>query len=116
MIKPVVNFLKVGANRFALSILFVTIIVAGALAFAVDNHQDELSCQRQAENREVIRQVVLIATEPGGTFNFDSIPEFENVPPETQAYLIALGNALQDAGRSEGQREQLLAVIPEVNC
>jgi hypothetical protein len=111
-VKAIRSFIQ----RWPGTIIFVLVSVMVVVGIGVDQHQNDISCRRQSENREVIREVVRIATEPGGTFNFDSIPEFQEVDPQTQAYLIALGEALESRGRAGDTRQRLLAAIPTVNC
>jgi hypothetical protein len=92
-VKAIRSFIQ----RWPGTIIFVLVSVMVVVGIGVDQH-------------------VRIATEPGGTFNFDSIPEFQEVDPQTQAYLIALGEALESRGRAGDTRQRLLAAIPTVNC
>lgn len=106
-------------NAFAATIVFVLLTLSLSAAFWVNEHQNEVSCENQKDNRQVITQVVILATEPSpaGALDFTAVPGFSNVDPETQAYLIALGTALD--GRQDDEpsiRDRLLAAIPPITC
>ena len=111
--------MKARAKKWAGTVTFVMVCLVCALTLWVNDHQDNLSCERQQENREVIRTVVDLATAPRGAqaLDFSAVPGFPELDVETQVYLIALGEALAAQPESAGSlRNELLASIPDIIC
>lgn len=74
------------------------------------------ACHRQAANRDVLRDVVTIATASSSGVDLTMVPGFDDLDPPTQAYFRALGEMLASAPSATARREQLLAAIPDVTC
>ena len=107
-------------RRVARWVFFLPFVALLALVVYLDQHREDATCGQLAENRQVLREVVLIATEPGGStsIDFGAIDHFDELEPATQAYFVALGDLLAAGSTSSGdsRRVALLAAIPDIEC
>lgn len=98
------------------------LIVVGAAVFGFTRLEDEAHqrCLDRQADRQVLRQVVDIATAPSGSGPLDLtlVPGFADLDPQTQAFMTNLTDQLAQAPppTRNALHDVLLAQLPPVDC
>ncbi len=109
---------------------YLFIVLVGFLGFrSIETQAQDIKaeaegrCQDRKDAREVLREVVDISTSGSGTatIDFTAVAGFDQLDPETQTYLVALGMALQSRtstadNAGEPLHDRLLAKLPTIQC
>lgn len=99
-------------------LLIVAAMFGGFRQLETERHQD---CLNQRDNRTVLREVVIEATNTtgtGGSFDLTRIPGFVDLDEPTQTYFRNLSAALSQAppGDQRSLRDRLLPLVPPIEC
>lgn len=99
--------------------LLVVVVACGSSFFAIRGfqHRDEVACQDRRDGRQVLREVVIKATEPGQRVDLTKIPGFADLDPATRTYISNLSAGLNVSTPDQiPLRDRLLALIPPLDC
>lgn len=109
-------------RRRWLLIVVPYLFVAGAGTYGLHLLEDEAHqrCLDRQTDRQVLRQVVDIATTTsgGGQLDLTIVPGFDDLDPQTQTFITNLSHAISSEPPStrNALHDELLNQLPSIDC
>lgn len=98
---------------------YIGLVLVMSLGFYVIERSQNHACNQRATDRNVLRQVVDVATTPGrSSDDLTKINGFDELDPQTRTYMRNLSIAVSSVPPPGKQtlHDQLLALLPPINC
>lgn len=100
---------------------YLALVIAAFVGFRQLEDESQQRCLNRQADRQVLRQVVDIATTPssgGGSLDLTVVPGFSDLDEATQAFMRNLTVRLQSAppASRNALHDELLAQLPPIDC